>query len=98
MLAAWLTGASLSRDATSFADNQGGSPRTGQFFVAIDPGPLAGPDAAGRMARLFAAITGQEGARLPGSRREAARLRTAAEGVTIGAALHRRLLGYAETR
>jgi (2R)-3-sulfolactate dehydrogenase (NADP+) len=95
LMAAWLTGANLSIDASSFADNEGGSPRTGQCFLAIDPGPLAGPDAAARLARLFGAIEGQNGARLPGSRRAAARARTAVEGVTIPAALHARLLGYA---
>ncbi|PZW51122.1 (2R)-3-sulfolactate dehydrogenase (NADP+) [Humitalea rosea] len=95
MMAAWLTGASLSLDASSFADNKGGSPRTGQCFVAIDPGPLAGPEAAERLAHLFGAIEEQDGARLPGSRRIAARARTAAQGITIPAALHARLLGYA---
>jgi (2R)-3-sulfolactate dehydrogenase (NADP+) len=96
MMAAWLTGANLSIEASSFADNKGGSPRTGQCFVAIDPGPLAGPDAAARLARLFGAIQEQDGARLPGSRRLAARARTARDGVPIAAALHRRLLACAE--
>lgn len=91
LLGAWLTGANLSIDASSFADNAGGSPRTGQFFIAIDPGPLAGPDAAGRLAHLFAAITDQDGARLPGQRRAAARVRTASEGVRIPAALAEKL-------
>ena len=95
MMAAWLTGASLSIDASSFADNKGGSPRTGQCFLAIDPGPLAGPEAAERLARLFGAIEGQDGARLPGSRRAAARERTAREGISIPAGLHARILGYA---
>ncbi|WP_029002622.1 Ldh family oxidoreductase [Azorhizobium doebereinerae] len=91
MFAAWLTGANLSIDASSFADNAGGSPRTGQFFIAIDPGPLAGPEAGARLAHLFAAITGQEGARLPGMRRAAARVRTAREGVSIPKALAAKL-------
>ncbi|MFG1374707.1 Ldh family oxidoreductase [Xanthobacter oligotrophicus] len=91
VLAAWLTGANLSIEASSFADNAGGSPRTGQFFIAIDPGPLAGPAAPGRLARLFAAIADQEGARLPGARRAGARLRTAATGVEIPQALKQRL-------
>lgn len=95
LLGAWLTGANLSIDASSFADNAGGSPRTGQFFVAVDPGPLAGPDAAGRLAHLFAAITEQEGARLPGQRRAAARVRTAKEGVRIPAALADKLKAIA---
>jgi (2R)-3-sulfolactate dehydrogenase (NADP+) len=95
LMAAWLTGASLSLEASSFADNQGGSPRTGQCFLALDPGPLAGSDAPARLARLMAAITGQPGARLPGSRRAAARARTASAGISIPAALHARLQGYA---
>jgi (2R)-3-sulfolactate dehydrogenase (NADP+) len=96
LMAAWLTGASLSIDASSFADNKGGSPRTGQCFIALDPGPLAGPDAAIRLARLFGAIETQDGARLPGTRRAAARVRTASEGVMIPAGLHARLLNYAQ--
>lgn len=95
MFAAWLTGAHLSIDASSFADNTGGSPRTGQMFIAIDPGPLAGPSAAARMAHLFAAITNQEGARLPGGRRAAARVRTAREGVKIPQALLDKLTAIA---
>ncbi|MFG1347859.1 Ldh family oxidoreductase [Xanthobacter autotrophicus DSM 431] len=91
MFAAWLTGANLSIDASSFADNAGGSPRTGQFFMAVDPGPLAGPRAGDRLAHLFAAIVNQEGARLPGMRRAEARLRTEQEGVHIPHALKQRL-------
>ncbi|GGF62673.1 sulfolactate dehydrogenase [Azorhizobium oxalatiphilum] len=95
MFAAWLTHASLSIDASSFADNVGGSPRTGQFFIAVDPGPLAGPDAGARLAHLFAAIVDQEGARLPGTRRAAARIRTAKDGVTIPKALAEKLQAIA---
>lgn len=95
IFAAWLTGANLSIDASSFADNLGGSPRTGQFFIAIDTGAIAGPGATERLERLFGAITDQEGARLPGGRRGKARQRTAAEGITIPKALHEKLLRYA---
>lgn len=91
LFAGWITGASLSIDASSFADNAGGSPRTGQFFIAVDPGPLAGPRAGDRLAHLFAAIVEQEGARLPGTRRAAARRRTAEGGVRIPLALKERL-------
>jgi len=95
ILAAWLTGASLSIDASSFADNAGGPPRTGQFFLAVDPGPLAGAEAAARLARLLSAIADQPGARLPGARRLGLRARTAGEGVGIPAALYARILAYA---
>lgn len=94
IFAAWLTGANLSIDASSFADNLGGSPRTGQFFIAIDTGAIAGPMAGERLERLFGAIMDQEGARLPGGRRSQARQRTANEGVTIPRALYERLQRY----
>lgn len=97
IMAAWMTGASLSVDASSFADNAGGPPRTGQFFLAVAPGPIAGEAAEARLARLLTAIADQPGARLPGTRRAAARARTLAEGVVIPAALHGRLLVYATT-
>lgn len=95
LLAAWLTGANLSIDASSFADNLGGSPRTGQFFIAIDSGALAGPNSNERLERLFGAILQQDGARLPGERRSRAKRRTAAQGVTIPNALFERLQRYA---
>ena len=72
IFAAWLTGANLSIDASSFADNAGGSPGTGQFFIAIAPGDLAGDDAAGGLERLFLAISDQPGARLLGAQRQTA--------------------------
>ena len=36
IMAAVLTGANLSMDASSFADDSGGPPRTGQLFIALD--------------------------------------------------------------
>lgn len=94
IMAAALTGATLSLDASSFADNSGGPPRTGQLFIAMNPTVLGGEGFGARVGALFGAITGQEGARLPGDRRLAARERTAKEGITIRKALHERLLGY----
>ncbi len=94
VLAAAVTGATLSMNASSFADNEGGPPRTGQMFIAIDPNAFAGPGFAGRIEQLVAGIKGQDGARLPGDRRLTARARTARDGVTIRKALHDRLLGY----
>jgi len=59
---------------------------SGEIVVAFDPARL-GARFDGAEA-LFAAIAGQEGARLPGDRRTAARARIAAEGVAVPAALH----------
>lgn len=95
VLAAAVTGSNLAIDASSFADNEGGSPRTGQFFIAIDPAAFGGPDFGARIARLLSAVTDQDGARLPGQGRLAARERTARDGVSISEALHDRLLALA---
>ncbi len=94
IMAAAVTGATLSINASSFADNSGGPPRTGQFFIAINPASFAGAGFSDQVEGLVGAITGQEGARLPGERRVAMRAKTAAEGVTIRQALHEKLLGY----
>ncbi len=94
VLAAAVTGATLSLEASSFADNTGGPPRTGQFFLAIAPGVFADGRFADQVETLAAAIEGQDGARLPGAGRRAARERTAREGVTIGTALHEKIAGY----
>jgi (2R)-3-sulfolactate dehydrogenase (NADP+) len=54
-------GRRLSIQASSFADNAGGSPCTGQFFIAIDPSPFAGAGFAAGIEQLLSAMTAQEG-------------------------------------
>lgn len=82
VLASILSGAVASREASPFSGPVGGPPGTGQCFIAIDPDAFA-PGFAERITSLAAAIEDQPGARLPGSRRRAARARTEAEGVTL---------------
>lgn len=96
IMAAAMTGANFALDASSFADNQGGSPGTGQFFIAIDPGVFGGPDFSERLEYLLGAISAQEGARLPGQGRLRARERTAREGVVIGDDLLAKIRGYTQ--
>ncbi len=86
VLASALAGAVSSRAASPFSGPDGGPPGTGQCLIALDPSGFA-DGFAERIADLAGAIAGQEGARLPGSRRLAARVRTAAEGVAVDAAL-----------
>jgi (2R)-3-sulfolactate dehydrogenase (NADP+) len=88
LLAAGLTGATYAADATSFLDNKGGPPGTGQLLIAFDPRLVGGPNALQHFARLAGQITGQPGTRLPGSRRIALREKAARDGLTIAAALH----------
>ena len=94
LMAAALSGATLSLHASSFGDNSGGPPRTGQFFIAIAPGPFSGGGYGERVKDLVAEIAGQEQARLPGARRQAARDRIRRDGIRISRRLHQALVGY----
>lgn len=90
ILASALAGAVASREASPFSGPKGGPPATGQCFIAIDPEVFA-TGFADRIEGLVAAITGQDGARLPGARRIRARARTETEGVDVDDALLARL-------
>ena len=96
LMATVLTGATLSLDASSFASNDGGPPRTGQFFIAIDPESHGGPGYAERLGRLLGAITAQDGGRLPGEGRLDARARTTRDGVGVPENLLATIRGYAD--
>ncbi len=91
ILAAALSGANLSQDASPFSGTAGGPPGTGQCFIALDPAGFSGAVFAHSLQRLAGSITDQPGARLPGSRRKANRKRNEAEGVFVETALLARL-------
>ncbi len=86
MLAAATSGALLGMDASPFSGPSGGPPRTGQFFIAVDAMTSSGGEFGQRIGRLVEAIAAQEGARVPGSARKAARTRAAA-GIAVSADL-----------
>jgi len=96
IMAAGLTGANFSYAASSFANNEGGPPRTGQFFIVIAPGVFGGDEFPDRLEALFSQMLVEPGTRLPGQKRLAARERTAAAGVSMPAALHARLKALSE--
>ncbi len=87
LLAAGLTGANFAAEASSFLDAKGPPPGTGQLIVAFDPVAMGGDNALARFARLAASIEAQPGARLPGSRRLAARHKAAVQGLNVTDAL-----------
>lgn len=96
LLCCALTGAAFGFEADSFFEDDGNRPRLGQALLVVDPGALAGADAfASRIETFIAAMTAEQGVRLPGSRRDALAARAAAEGVEIPDALHRRLMALA---
>jgi (2R)-3-sulfolactate dehydrogenase (NADP+) len=57
------------------------------LLIAFDPKMIGGPAAISHFGRLAAQITGQEGARLPGSRRIHLRERAKRDGITVATAL-----------
>ena len=85
LLAAGLTGANFADEASSFLDDKGPPPGTGQLIIAFDPAAFGG--SAAHVATLIGAIETQPGTRLPGSRRLASRHEAAAEGIAVGDAL-----------
>lgn len=91
VMAAALTGASLGRDASPFSGTAGGPPKTGQFFLAIDPEAFAGELFYGQIQTLAESIQSQPGAQLPGQRRMQARQRADSEGITVSAELFERV-------
>ncbi len=86
MMAAAMTGATLGTEASPFSGTAGGPPKTGQFFLAIDPGATSGGDFAARIAALAESIRDQDGARLPGDGRKAKRDAALKDGVAVNAA------------
>ncbi len=86
MMAAAMTGATLGKDASPFSGTKGGPPKTGQFFIAIDPDASSGGAFADRIASLTGAIHAQDGAHLPGDGRGAKRARALTEGVAVSSA------------
>lgn len=94
LLAAGLTGARYAGEASSFLDEVGDPPGTGQLILALDPSAFSANGPA-RFAALAAAIEGQDGARLPGARRIAARRKAEEAGLTIADALVAEIKGLA---
>lgn len=79
VFAAALTGANLGIQASPFSGDQGGPPGTGQFFLGIDP-DACGDYFKARMDALLAAFT-EQGARIPGASRKAAREKARDNGI-----------------
>jgi (2R)-3-sulfolactate dehydrogenase (NADP+) len=83
ILAAALVGTHFAFQASSFLDDKGGPPDTGQLILAIDPQAMGGNWFAERMRLLTHAIEEQPGTRLPGMRRYGLRAKARAEGIEV---------------
>ncbi len=83
VLAACLSGATPGIEASTFGTNAGGPPKTGQCFIAINPDATSGGAFAGRLATVLHALTKEEGARLPGAKKAAARFASKRDGIQV---------------
>lgn len=95
VLCAALAGGKLGIDQGSFTDDDGKPINNGQFFVAFDPVKFSGGSFDQTITRLVAAISEQEGARLPNARREANKLRLSEQGIPIEPKLYEALKDFA---
>jgi (2R)-3-sulfolactate dehydrogenase (NADP+) len=83
ILAAALTGANYSFEASSLFDDKGHPPSLGQMIIAIDPKASSGSDTAARLAMLAAELTSDPGVRLPGRRGQNSRRAALADGFSV---------------
>jgi (2R)-3-sulfolactate dehydrogenase (NADP+) len=91
--AAAMAGTRFSHQADSFVGDDGGTPGTGQFFLAIDPGPLGGADFTDRADGLCSLILDEPGVQLPGDKRLASLEKTGDGPLSIPKALFDNLQG-----
>ena len=88
ILAAPLTGSALATEATSFFTTDGAPPSVGEFLIVIDPDAFSGRDHfLARVEAILQSIVAQDGARLPGGRREELRRHAADNGLDVPANL-----------
>jgi (2R)-3-sulfolactate dehydrogenase (NADP+) len=87
LLAAGMTGANYATETSSFFDDKGPPPGTGQLLIAFDPVLVGGPAAISRFGALAAMIESDSNARLPGRRRLANRAVAEKDGIVVAANL-----------
>ena len=68
IMSACLTGSNLGIEASSFANDKGAPPGTGQFFIAINPEKFS-DNFEKKIEKVVQSIKSQENARVPGSKR-----------------------------
>ena len=95
LLSVALTGAAFGYENDSYFE-PGNKPRIGHAIVAIDPAALAGSEVYfERVETLIQAMLVDQGVRLPGDRRHAARLAALEHGIELPESVHRQLVALA---
>jgi (2R)-3-sulfolactate dehydrogenase (NADP+) len=87
LLAAGMTGANYATEASSFFDDAGPPPGTGQLILAFDPISIGGPATISRFGVLAELVECELNARLPGRRRLASRAAAEQDGLRVDANL-----------
>ncbi|GAB3625629.1 sulfolactate dehydrogenase [Pandoraea terrae] len=98
VFAALMTGATLGLNASPFSGLVGGPPKTGQFFIAINPVLTGGAEIANRLKVIADAIDAQPGTQKPGDRERRARQKSQAEGVAVSGQLLEKIKNLAMPR
>jgi (2R)-3-sulfolactate dehydrogenase (NADP+) len=83
VMSAAMVGASLAFEAPSLFTPEGSVLNLGQTIIAIDPDLVSGGLFGERMETLLDTVTAEEGVRLPGSSRLAARMKATTGGLAI---------------
>ena len=91
IMTACLTGANLGTEASSFADDKGGPPGTGQFFIAINPEKYS-QGFEEKTTNLVSNIESQDGPRVPGSKRISNAIRNANLPINIREDLYNKII------
>ncbi len=94
IMAAAMTGATLGVDASPFSGVKGGPPKTGQFFLAINPEAASAGLFHDRLSALVEEMREQPGVRVPGDGRKAARRRAERKGVAVNPATLEKIQGW----
>ena len=91
IMTACLTGANLGTEASSFADDKGAPPGTGQFFIAINPDKYS-DDFENKITSLIRNIEIEEKTRVPGSKRIANALANSEKPIAINEDLYNKII------
>jgi len=83
LLAAGLGGAKFGNEAASFLSAEGDAPGTGQLLIAFNVAKTSGDGYLARVRDLLGTMLGQDGVRLPGTKRLALREAAAQDGINV---------------
>ncbi len=91
LLAGPLIGEVASYEAGEQDNPEGTVAAGGELILALDPARFGGDDPIGHAERLFGRMAAEDGVRLPGERRQKARLQTPTAGIEVPRVLYDRI-------